>query len=136
MLEPDNPADFNFPNNVETLGGQPGGSIWSSASPYGNLQSAPNYPGDSPGTACNPGPLHNLTRVATPRGMSDTQFINALITASQAYQNNLPYDPFPYPGSDRWNSNGYTSGVITAAGGTPPVLPGIQPGYNVPVPIP
>jgi len=55
VLQPNNPADFNFSNNTYTLGGQPGGA--GSWSPYGNLRSVPNNPGDSPGTACSPGPV-------------------------------------------------------------------------------
>jgi len=136
VLQPDNPGDFDFPNNTSTLGGQPGGSWWTSWSIYGNLQSSPNNPGDSPGTACHPGPLKNLTLVPTPPGMTDTQFINSLLNAADSYQNNQPYNPFPDPFGIYYNSNSYTSGVITAAGGTPPVLPGIQPGYSNPVPIP
>lgn len=131
---PDNPQEFNFLNNEETLGGQPWGSEWSSTSPFGNLQSSPNNPGDSPGI-CNQGPLHNLRLVPTPPGMTDTQFIRALIAESESYQNDLPYNPFPYPGSGTYNSNSYTSGVIQAAGGTPPAMPGNLPGYNVPLPL-
>ena len=135
VLQPNNPADFNFPNNTSTLGGQPGGKS-TSGSMYGNLHSAPNYPGDSPGTECHPGPLNNLTIVPTPQGMTDTQFINALINAANSYQNNLTYDPIPDPFGLYYNSNSYTSGVITNAGGTPPTLPGLQPGYGNPIPKP
>jgi uncharacterized protein RhaS with RHS repeats len=136
VLQPNNPAAFNFPNNTSTLGGQPGGSWWTSWSPYGNLQSSPNNPGDSPGTACNPGPLKNLTPVPTPPGMTDTQFIQALINAANSYQNNQLYDPFPDPWGFTYNSNSYTAGVITKAGGQPPALPGRQPGYGRPLPLP
>ena len=135
VLQPDNPADFNFRNNTSTLGGQPGGSWWTSWSIFGNLRSSPNNPGDSPGTACQPGPLKNLTLVPTPPGMTDTQFIKSLINASNSYQNNQPYDPFPDPFGIFYNSNSYTSGVINKAGGTPPTLPGSQPGYGNPIPI-
>jgi RHS repeat-associated protein len=136
VLQPDNPQDFNFPNNTYTLGGQAGGSWWTSWSLFGNLQSKPNFPGDSPGSSCNPGPLQNLTPVGTPDGMTDTQFIQALINASQSYNNDQPYDPFPDPFGIYYNSNSYTSGVIEKAGGTPPSLPGVQPGYGMPLPIP
>lgn len=135
VLEPDNPADFNFPNNMYTLGAQAFGGSPNLLSPfYRYLQSEPNYPGDSPGTTCQPGPLQNLTVVPTPSGMTDTQFINALLKVANSYQNNSPYLPFPY--GPYYNSNSYTAGVIIAAGGTPPVLPGIQPGYGHPLPLP
>jgi len=132
VLQPDNPSDFNFPNNTNTLGGQPGAGVQNGNAP--NLVSSPNNPGDSPGTACNPGRLKNLTLVPTPAGMTDTQFIQALIAAAGSYQNNLPYAPFPL--GDAYNSNSYTAGVIIKAGGTPPALPGIQPGYGHPIPLP
>ncbi|MGB9430062.1 MAG: RHS repeat-associated core domain-containing protein [Gammaproteobacteria bacterium] len=135
VLEPDNPADFNFPNNMYILGAQPFGGSPNLLSPfYRYLQSEPNYPGDSPGTTCQPGPLQNLTAVPTPSGMTDTQFINALLKAANSYQNSSPYLPFPY--GPYYNSNSYTAGVIIAAGGTPPPLPGIQPGYGHPLPLP
>lgn len=136
VLRPNNPADFNFPNNTSTLGGQPFGASATSWSIYGKLHSSPNNPGDSPGTACQPGPLKNLTLVPTPQGMTDTQFINALINAANSYQNNQTYDPFPDPFGIYYNSNSYTSGVIIKAGGKPPTLPGSQPGYGNPIPIP
>jgi hypothetical protein len=66
--------------------------------------------------------------------MTDSQFIRALQNAANSYQNDSPYLFFPY-----WyyyNSNSYTAGVIIAAGGTPPSLPGAQPGYNHPLPLP
>ena len=136
VLRPDDPTAFNFPNNTWTLGGQPGGSWWTSWSIYGNLRSKPNNPGDSPGSACAPGPLGNLTLVATPSGMTDTQFIKALMNAANAYQNNRPYYPVPDPFGIFYNSNSYTAGVIIHAGGVPPALPGSQPGYGNPLPIP
>jgi RHS repeat-associated protein len=139
VLVPDNPSDFANSPIPSTLGGQPFGSWSQSASiVWGNLQSSPDNPGDSPGTLCKPGPLQNLTPVPTPPGMTDTQFINALINAANAYNNDEPYDPFPDPFDvDRdYNSNSYTSGVIEKAGGIPPNLPGFVPGYNQPLPIP
>jgi len=125
VLQPDNPSDFNFPNNISTVGGQPGGI---------NLVSSPNNPGDSPGTDCHPGRLKNLTLVPTPSGMTDTQFIQALIAAAASYQNNQFYALFPV--GDAYNSNSYTAGVIIKAGGAPPPLPGLKPGYGHPLPLP
>src|SRR5712691_11083212 len=54
--------------------------------------------------------------------MTNEQFINALTSAANAYPNNLPYALFPPPSGNTYNSNSYVSGVITAAGGTPPNL--------------
>jgi RHS repeat-associated protein len=136
VLRPDNPADFSgnqlFTDpNQATLGGQPGAGVQNGNAP--NLISFPNYPRDNPGSDCHPGRLKNLTLVPTPAGMTDTQFIQALISAAGSYQNNLPYALFPVGAA--YNSNSYVSGVILAAGGTPPTLPGVQPGYGHPIPL-
>jgi RHS repeat-associated protein len=129
VLQPDNPSAFAdnplFINNLATLGGEPTGKFPN----LGNLAGKPNYDGDKP---CK---LKNLRRVPTPPGMTDSQFIQALINAANSYQNNLPYAGTPFPGSAYYNSNGYVSGVLQAAGGTPPSLPGIQPGYDQPIPL-
>ena len=136
---PDNPADFaNFEifeatgGQLATLGGQPSGYI-GGLSPYGNLISAANYPGDSP---CN---LNNLTLVPTPDGLSDTQFIANLLGEFAAYGNNLPYDPFPTT-TNPWigptyNSNSFVSGLLSGVGATLTNLPGIRPGYGQPIPV-
>jgi uncharacterized protein RhaS with RHS repeats len=136
VLRPDNPADFSgnqlFTDpNQATLGGQPGAGVQNGNAP--NLISFPNYPRDNPGSDCHPGRLKNLTLVPTPAGMTDTQFIQALISAAGSYQNNLPYALLPVGAA--YNSNSYVSGVILAAGGTPPTLPGVQPGYGHPIPL-
>jgi hypothetical protein len=140
VLRPDVPSDFSSNilfngSNQATLSAEPQDSniIW-----YGNLISHPNNPKDSPGSTsgCDQGKLKNLTPVPTPAGMTDTQFIQSLISANHSYQNNLPYDPVPEsldPGF--YNSNSYTSGIILNAGGTPPTLPGWIPGYHVPIPL-
>ncbi len=135
VLRPDNPSDFaDHPlfkgsgGTEATLGGQAFGP-GSNGQVFGNLQSAPNYPGD------NPNNLSDLTEVCRPAGMSDTDFIKALIEAADAYGNDLPYAPFPAKGTGYHNSNGYVAGVISAAGGIAPALPGRQPGYGNPVPI-
>jgi uncharacterized protein RhaS with RHS repeats len=138
VLRPDNPGDFSTDDynrlfrgtDQATLGGQPAkvdGKL--------TLVSYPNYPGDNPGSECHPGKLKHLVLVPTPPGMTDTQFIEALIAASQSYQNSLPYRLFPTHDSDAYNSNGYVAGVIEAAGGTPPVMPGVAPGYRHPIPL-
>jgi RHS repeat-associated protein len=131
VLRPSNPADFAndnfFKNNQATLGAQPSG-VPNANSLYGNLVSTPNNPDDDP---CK---LKNLRRVPTPPGMTDSEFIKALISAANSYKDNLPYDTSP---AGRWyNSNSYTSGVVKAAGATPPSLPGSHPGYNHPIPLP
>jgi uncharacterized protein RhaS with RHS repeats len=136
VLQPDNPADFANNQTFNgasqaTLGGQPGAGVQNGNAP--NLISFPNYPGDNPGTDCHPGRLKNLTLVPTPAGMTDTQFIQSLINAAGSYQNNQAYALFPV--GDAYNSNSYVSGVIIAAGGAPPVLPGWQPGYSHPLPL-
>lgn len=135
VLAPDNPKDFaNSPlfqstSGAEaTLGAQPFGT--GSDDVYGSLVSKPNYSGDAP---CH---LNHLTLVATPEGMTDTSFINSLLAAANRYDNNLDYVPLPDPWGIGYNSNSFVSGVIKAAGGTPPSLPGWTPGYGKPIPIP
>jgi RHS repeat-associated protein len=134
VLRPNNPLVFaNHPLFVATrgmqatLGGQPGGS--GAIGFFGSLNSAPNYLGDDPEG------LTELIPVACPNGLDDTAFINSLIDAANRYGNNLRYDPFPDPFGLTYNSNSYVSGVIRAAGGIPPALPGSQPGYDRPIPI-
>jgi RHS repeat-associated protein len=139
ILIPDNPQDFtnragwiNDPHGYmyATIGGQKGGnSNWYNY--LGNLQSAFNYESDS---------LVNATFsqiLKTPKGMTDTQFINNLYNAAASYKNNVNYDVFPELNSG-YNSNSYVSGVIGAAGGTPPVLQTYGlfqvPGYYSPIP--
>jgi uncharacterized protein RhaS with RHS repeats len=134
ILRPDNPADFvNHPlfrgtgGREATLGGQAfgeGGAL------FGTLYSTPNYPGDRPAG------LSNLTTVDCPDRLTDSEFIKALINAAALYGNDAVYDPFPDPFGFTYNSNSYVSGVIRAAGAVPPTLPGIQPGYRRPLPIP
>jgi hypothetical protein len=137
VLRPDNSADFTgnplfAGSNQATLGGQPGAGAQNGNWP--NLVSFPNYPRDNPGSECHPGRLKNLTLVPTPAGMTDSQFIRALISEAGSYLNNLPYGLVPFGYS--YNSNSYVSGVIIAAGGTPPELPKEQPGYGHPIPLP
>jgi RHS repeat-associated protein len=133
VLIPDVPSTFaNYPlfqatgGKEATLGAQP---HWSDANgvPFLYLTSEPDYPTDSRSH------LQNLTLVKTPACMTDVGFIDALISASNRYQNNLPYDASALGG---YNSNSYVSGIIDAAGGIPPTLPGYAPGYNTPIPIP
>ncbi|MHB1260047.1 RHS repeat domain-containing protein [Thiobacillus sp.] len=82
VLIPDDPSKFtnskgwsNLGNGykIATLGGQPFGGVNAFNAPLGNLRSSPNNAGDS---------IFNATflqRIDTPKGMTDTQFINRLI---------------------------------------------------------
>jgi RHS repeat-associated protein len=118
-----------------TLGAQPIG---------GKLVGAPNFPGDAFKNA-------QFQRVVKPPdGMSDCDFIRALISAAASYENSLPYsfpnislvpgaiDGFMEPG--QYNSNSFVSGVLGAVGATPPSIftsPLYQfPGYQNPIPLP
>ncbi len=139
VMRPDNPGQFaTHPwfgatgGRQATLGGQAGGigsnyTFW--PTPFGRLRGAPNFPGDDPRN------LSNLTPVACPVGMNDTQFINELINAASRYSGNAFYDPMPIGSGPYFNSNSYAAGVIRAAGGTPPPIPR-APAYNKPLPIP
>ena len=89
-----------------------------------------------------------IQTVPTPPGMTDCQFIRNLIAAAGRYVPvwyGIPnISPIPgRPDGDMptgYNSNSIVSGVISAAGGEPPVVNtmGIVqvPGYSNPVPIP
>ena len=77
----------------------------------------------------------------TPAGLTDCEFIHALIDAAVHYVD-VPYSfPSDLEGTmahGTYNSNSFVSGLIEAAGGTPPnvEIPGGQPpGYQNPVPI-
>jgi RHS repeat-associated protein len=116
-----------------TLGGQP---------LNGKLIGAYNYPGDSLANA-------QFTQVVpTPQGMTDCEFIKALMHASYRYHNNLPYSfprigliPFLPDGEmapGTYNSNSYISGILVRAGAMPPIIAGDgfqTPGYENPIPL-
>jgi RHS repeat-associated protein len=94
VLRPDNPADFvNHPLFLNSAGRE--ATLSAHTGPgcrpdvFGCLAGTPNYPGDRPSR------LEDLVRVCPPDGMTDTEFINALINAAGAYPNELPYAPFP-----------------------------------------
>lgn len=138
VLRPNNPSDFSnrtgWQNDqygmLSTLGGQP------SFLAFGNLLYKPNYEGDHPGRGST------WIEVPTPRGMTDTEFINRLIQAANCYKNDLPYsrpNKAGAMGPERYNSNSFVAGVIRAAGGTLPALNsgGLwqAPGYENPIPI-
>jgi uncharacterized protein RhaS with RHS repeats len=134
VLRPDNPSDFaNHPlfkgscGQEATIGGQAFGE--GRMGLFGALKTEFNYPGD------NASKLSDLTLVATPKGMTDTQFIISIIKAANRYDNKSSYSPLPFSFSSGYNSNSYVSGVITEAGGVPPDLPGSQPGYDKPLKI-
>jgi len=119
-----------------TLGGQKGSNS--------KLINAPNYPGDA---------LEDATfkqELKPPPCQTEAEFIRNLMNAVHHYQNNLDYslpnigwipgikDGAMPPG--KYNSNSYVSGLINAAGGTPPNINtggNFQvPGYANPIPIP
>jgi hypothetical protein len=127
-LQPDDPCHCSGTWPV-TLGAQKIG---------GNLVGAPNYPGDALSNA----EFRQAAR--PPAGMSDCDFIRALISAAASYQNNLPYSfpsiPSGTMSPGQYNSNSFVSGVLRAVGATPPsISTGGQfqlPGYQNPVPLP
>jgi hypothetical protein len=77
--------------------------------------------------------------IATPKGMTDTQAINRLITAAGSYDNGLDYERIPEWTSSGYNSNSYVSGLFLAALGYAPVIDtggSFQvPGYDQPMPM-
>ncbi|MDH5731534.1 MAG: RHS repeat-associated core domain-containing protein, partial [Gammaproteobacteria bacterium] len=110
-----------------TAGGQPSGY----PANWGTLQIELNYPGDSPVN------LNQMVKVPTPVGVSDTDHILAYMSAFEAFSNNtLIYSPTPSSGSDRYNSNGFVTGAMSAVGDSPFNLPGFSPGESNPIPLP
>lgn len=80
------------------------------------------------------GAVKSKQLIATPQGMTDTQFINAIQGGYNAYGDDAQYDPFALSG---YNSNSLASGWVVGAGGTLPFkgnAPGIDPGYGRPLP--
>jgi hypothetical protein len=79
-----------------------------------------------------------MQRVQTPDGMTDTQFIDSIIKASNSYGNNLNYDIRPDI-TGNYNSNSYVSGVLIGAGAVPPMLDTggkfQAPGFDKPIPL-
>lgn len=114
-----------------TLGGQPFRGV--ALSPFGTLGSVPNFPGDS----ATYGP--SRVKVPAPCGMSDTEFINALIRAAADYRGNLRYFPIPGSATNSYNSNSYVAGILRATGARVPDLQlGARfqaPGMERPIPL-
>jgi RHS repeat-associated protein len=140
VLRPDNPSDFadnplfaDTGGQQATLGAQPGGFGTSLISPFGSLSGQNNFPGDNPSVgSCNSN--NKLIPVQTPTGMTDAQFINALINSAGTYGDYEPYNPTPMVGPG-YNSNSYVSGVIDSTGAIAPNLPVWAPGYSEPLPL-
>jgi RHS repeat-associated protein len=143
VVIPDRPQDFTNKSGWNTLSGdkifatigaQPGGKAGLDAGPLGNLKTEFNYSGDQPSH------LGFMQAVPTPKGMTDTEFISKLINSASSYKNDKNYDVFPSASSNAYNSNSYVSGVLKAAGATPPPLRTggtfQAPGYDKPLPLP
>jgi hypothetical protein len=133
-LKPDDPCHCSGTWPM-TLSAHPQGGI---GGILGTLVKTPNYAGDA---------IYNsefTQLVRRPAGMSDCDFIHALISAAASYQNNLPYSTPSIPSGamspGQYNSNSFVSGVLTAVGATPPsIYTGGQfqlPGYQNPIPLP
>jgi RHS repeat-associated protein len=77
--------------------------------------------------------------VPIPPGCTEFEILRRLLDALRGYGGNLPYDIVPTPWNDGYNSNSMVSGLLQAAGITPPTFPiGYPfpvPGYGKPVPI-
>ena len=140
ILTPDTPQDFqgispfqyNSSTNtmMATLAGEPSIANSPPWGPFGQLTKHANDNSDKP---CN---LKNISTVATPDGMSDTDFINAILNAYNSYENNAPYNPYFPNGRDSANSNSFAAGLITSAGGQVPGAPNIAPGRESPMSFP
>jgi uncharacterized protein RhaS with RHS repeats len=132
QLVPNNPQDFAgspaFQQGTDgqlvgTIGGQAFGD--GGSGPLGNLRYHPNYPDDFPSKT----PFR--MKVSPPCGMTDTQFINALLLGAKGYGNNLPYSQYPSSRAGTYNSNSFVAGVLIAGGRMPPNL-GFSPAPRTP----
>ncbi len=129
-LEPDKPCECSNVPAMQTIGAQP---------VSGKLVTTYSYPKDSPNRA------DFIQLLDPPPGMSDCEFINALIDAARSYRNDLPYSlPHNLAGrmdAGEYNSNSFISGVLQAVGVHPPVIEAGGksyqfPGYQNPIPLP
>jgi len=101
--------------------------------PFGSLQSQPGADLSQQGPPGEP--------LSPPAGLSDTQFIDALLSADSYYRNNnnssTPYnfDPDQAPFFAGLNSNSYTAGILNDLGLQVPKFPGNNwtPGFDKPV---
>jgi len=141
QLIPDDPQAFaGVPGFAPLPGGQFGTTLGGQAGivvgrfPPGNLYGIQNYAQNAPDST----PLR--VAVSPPCGMTDTQFISALLTAFASYGNNLRYGVFPSPSAGTYNSNSFVAGVLAAAGKRPPKLSWAPffsaPGYERPILLP
>jgi hypothetical protein len=113
-----------------------------SGAPFGvaDLASFPNQQNDM-------APHSDGIPIDRPSHMSADDYVNLLLKLDRAYADDLPYGI--YPAADfveegpfgpvhfgpSYNSNGYTSGLLSASGVRPPRLPVEVPGYELPVPL-
>jgi hypothetical protein len=141
-LDPDNPADFannplfNTPGNPNrsTISGEPS-PAYNPLSEFPKQISTLNSTPNSDLSSC---PSAKVL-IPTPKGMTDTQFIQALLAAAQSFNNGtIPYAALPQNGGPAHNSNSFAAGVLSQVGlnGSQLVsgLPGWQPGAQYPVP--
>jgi len=61
-------------------------------------------------------------RLSYPMGF-ENELINRLFVLDDAYADNLDYECYPDKGEQEYNSNGYVSGLLKAAGITLPAFP-------------
>jgi RHS repeat-associated protein len=151
ILTPDNPADFKDnprfvapsqgASKISTVSGQPERPC----PDCGNLVSRPN-------SDLNSKILAKVTIEPPQEGLSDTDFIKAILRAEASYQNDLPYSPEPkaspsslfksglsgfFVSGSGYNSNSFARGILGAVGvGQPPNLGGYAPGFNKPISLP
>lgn len=118
-----------YGGGITTLGGQPAPASTSTGLA---LTGKSNFPGD-----LNVGNQSRLIPIQVPSGQTPTQFAANLTAAAASYKNNQPYSLFPaITPQSAYNSNSFASGVIQAAGGTPPdTSPFSTPGYGIPLPL-
>ncbi|MBN1238582.1 MAG: VCBS repeat-containing protein [Gammaproteobacteria bacterium] len=93
----------------------------------GRLVSEKNWGGDLPHLMMTLGTASRSSTAAS-------TYWTMILAADTRYDDNLPYSPTPLAGQGRYNSNGYTHGIIRATGGRATVNMNGFVGGNVPVP--
>ncbi len=143
---PDNASDFSGNSNLSGTGSNYGTSISGFGRAGGSSGSAEEG-GGADTLYCDIGYDHSSyasawnsgVTVLTPSGMTDTEFINTLLTTA----NNFPNDAYTYDAAvlAGYNCNSTTASVLTNSGVNNAAtiinsLPGSQYGSDTPLPIP
>ena len=97
---------------------------------FGNLVATPKIEEDRPER------LEAIQKITDPLNRSDSELIQDILESAEKYENNLPYNPTPWPFDPYYNSNSYAYGILKDAGiSNPPNLLRWEPGADKPIPL-